>query len=68
MNPYTLASPSVAPNNFKVVSTTQTNITFSWNTLSYQEANGIVRWYIIACTGSISVSVVSCELAWETPQ
>ena len=57
-----IPSPSVAPANFRGISVTQTNITFSWNTLNYQEANGIVRWYIITCTETISATVVRIAL------
>ena len=59
-NFHTLASPSVAPNNFKAIFTTQTNITFSWDALSRQEANGLVRWFVITCNSTIRDSTVSC--------
>ena len=54
-----LPPPRVAPNNFRDVSVKYNAIIFSWNTLSYQDANGIVRWYIITCNGTDDHFVVS---------
>ena len=45
-----LASPRVAPSNFRVIDTTSTNVTFQWDALSDQQANGVVQQYVITCT------------------
>ena len=39
----------VAPRRFRAISTKSTSINFSWNALNNEEANGVVRWYIITC-------------------
>ena len=44
------APPNVAPNNFRVIVTTSTNMTFQWDALSRQQANGVVQQYVITCT------------------
>ena len=51
--------PSVAPSNFRDISVTSNTVTFTWNTLNLQEANGIVRWYIITCNAVAYNFVVS---------
>ena len=50
-------APSVAPDDFTVITTTSTSIIFQWNDL-VDQVNGIIRWYIIVCfANSISVMV-----------
>ena len=44
-----LASPNVAPSNFRVIETTSTSVTFQWNALSDEQANGVVQQYVITC-------------------
>ena len=44
------APPNVAPSNFRVIVTTSTNMTFQWDALSHQQANGVVQQYVITCT------------------
>ena len=41
---------NVAPSNFRVINTTTTSVTFQWDALSYQQANGVVQQYVITCT------------------
>ena len=40
----------MAPSNFRVINTTTTSVTFQWDALSYQQANGVVQQYVITCT------------------
>ena len=44
------ASPKVAPSNFIVIDTTSTSVTFQWDALSDQQANGVIQQYVITCT------------------
>ncbi|XP_065907794.1 cell adhesion molecule DSCAM-like isoform X2 [Dysidea avara] len=50
-------APSVAPDDFTVITTTSTSITFQWNEL-VDQVNGIIRWYIITCATDNSVNVI----------
>ena len=55
-----ITAPSVAPRNFRRISITATTITFQWDNLIAQEANGIVRNFTVACTrGNLPPSTVS---------
>ena len=45
-----LASPNVAPSNFRVIDTTTNSVTFQWDALSDQQANGEVQRYVVTCT------------------
>ena len=38
------------PSNFRVIDTTSTSVTFQWDALSDQQANGVVQQYVITCT------------------
>ena len=38
------------PSNFRVIDTTSTSVAFQWDTLSNQQANGVVQQYVITCT------------------
>ena len=38
------------PSNFRVIDTTSTSVTFQWDALSNQQANGVVQQYVITCT------------------
>ena len=40
----------MAPSNFRVIDTTSTSVTFQWDALSNQQANGLVQKYIVTCT------------------
>ena len=51
-------APSVAPDDFTVITTTSTSITFQWNDL-VDQVNGIIRWYIITCTTDNNTLMVS---------
>ena len=44
-------SPNMAPRNFTALVIAATSVTFQWNILSNQQANGIVvRQYVIICS------------------
>ena len=45
-----LASPNVAPSNLRVIDTTTNSVTFQWDALSDQQANGEVQRYVVTCT------------------
>ena len=45
-----LASPRLAPSNFRIIDVTPTSVTFQWDALSNQQANGVVQQYVITCT------------------
>ena len=55
----TTDAPNVAPINFKVLMVAVTSVTFQWNILSEQEANGIVREYVIICSERNTITRVS---------
>ena len=40
----------MAPSNFRVIDTTSTSVTFQWDALSNQQANGVVEQYVVTCT------------------
>ena len=44
------ASPQVAPSNLRVIDTTSSSVTFQWDALSNQQANGVVQQYVVTCT------------------
>ena len=44
------ASPNVAPNNSAFIDATTTSVTFQWDALSDQQANGEVQRYVVTCT------------------
>ena len=44
------ASSNVAPNNFAFIDTTTNSVTFQWDALSDQQANGVVQQYVLTCT------------------
>ena len=46
----TPAPPNVAPSNFRVIDATTTSVTFQWDALSDEQANGVVQQYVITCT------------------
>ena len=54
-----LASPHVAPSNFRVIDTTSTSVTFQWDALSNQQANGLVQQYVVTCTEGSTNTMVS---------
>jgi len=45
-----LVPPNKAPSNFTVLAISATFATFQWDSLSDQQANGIIRQYVIICT------------------
>ena len=45
-----LASPRLPPSNFRIIDITPTSVTFQWDALSNQQANGVVQQYVITCT------------------
>jgi len=45
--------------NFKVLAIEATSIIFQWNILRDQEANGIVRQYVIICSDTNTDTMVS---------
>ena len=47
---HTYTAPTIAPRNFRNISTTATSITFQWDNLTVREANGIVRSFTVTCT------------------
>ena len=49
-------APNTAPNDFTSTTATPTSITFQWIPITDQDANGIVRWYIITCNDTITVN------------
>ena len=54
-----LASPNLPPSNFRVIDTTSTSVTFQWDALSDQQANGVVQQYVITCTERSTSTEVS---------
>ena len=40
----------MAPSNFRVIDTTSTSVTFQWDALSNQQANGVILRYVVTCT------------------
>ena len=54
-----ITAPNIAPRNFRSINTTATTITFQWNDLTTQEANGTVRNYTVTCTRGNSMFMVS---------
>jgi len=59
---YVGLAPNMAPESFRVLSTTSTTIEFGWTALSTTEANGIVQWYKITCNETDYNLVVSIKL------
>ena len=49
----------MAPSNFRVIDTTSTSVTFQWDALSNQQANGVVEQYVVTCTERSTNSEVS---------
>ena len=54
-----LASPNVPPSNFRVIDTTSISVTFQWDALNNQQANGVVQQYVITCTERYTIIEVS---------
>ena len=52
-------APSIAPRNFNYTTVTATSITFQWDNLTVEEANGIIRRFTITCTSSNPPVMVS---------
>ena len=59
LNVLYLVSPQVAPSNFSVIDTASTSVTFQWDALSNQQANGLVQQYVVTCTEKSANRVVS---------
>ncbi|XP_065905061.1 uncharacterized protein [Dysidea avara] len=55
-------APNTAPNDFTSTTATPTSITFQWIPITDQDANGIVRWYIITCNDTITVNVTGTAI------
>ena len=62
---FVFTAPSVAPDDFTVITTTSTSITFQWNEL-VDQVNGIIRWYIITCTNENNTVMVSISMCTQT--
>ena len=45
-----IASPNVAPSNFRIIDTTLASLSFQWDALSNEQANGVVQRYVVTCT------------------
>ena len=65
-----VASPNVAPTNFRVIDRTLASLSFQWDALSNEQANGVVKRYVVTCiernnnreVSKINVSVIRMQL------